>query len=237
MNLHIIVVNINNLDFTKNLIYDLLRQTEPFKLTLVDQGSKEEGTREYFNSLVSNPNINLQLNSENINLNHLWNNHYLNTNEPYLCFLNNDIRAPSNFVKDTVDIFEKEATVGCVVHSTNHPEYFRTSKLKYMVVRGGGFVQGWDFSVRRIAYSLIPEELDTFGGDDYLFNSLSAQGWRIALVLSSPIIHFKAMSHRYFEGDRNKVSENAKKYGLKRLPYRNLYSLPYPTFKEVKECL
>jgi GT2 family glycosyltransferase len=39
--LHILIVNINNLEYTKNCISDLILQTSDFDLTIFDQNSTE----------------------------------------------------------------------------------------------------------------------------------------------------------------------------------------------------
>ena len=117
----VLVVNINNLAYTSNVINDLLVQDCEFKLTVVDQGSTEINTREYLDFLCELDRINVIRNKTNVNLNTLWNKFYCETEEPYLCFLNNDVRVPRNFLKDTLDIFGKEKDVGATIHATNHP--------------------------------------------------------------------------------------------------------------------
>jgi hypothetical protein len=67
----VLVVNLNNLEFTKKCVSDLISQDCDFNLTVVDQNSSEEGTKEYFESLPIN--IEVFLNEKNSPLNHLWN--------------------------------------------------------------------------------------------------------------------------------------------------------------------
>ncbi len=218
--MHILVVNINNLKYTKDLIDDLSKQTYPFKLTLVDQGSSEIGTQEYLNKLALMDEFRIVGNDTNVDLCRLWNKFYLETTEPYLCFLNNDIRVTSNFVSDTVEIFKKEAHVGCVVHISNDSRY-QESELSY-VIPHARFVQGWDFSLRREAYTLIPDEFKMFGGDDYLFLNLYSNGWKVAVALSSPIIHYGKKSYGYYRGNRHEEIETYLKGGHKRNGYPRL---------------
>lgn len=226
------IININNLQYTKNLIDDLSKQTVKFDLTLVDQGSNEKGTNKYLDSL----NINIIKNSKNININKLWNNFYHKSNQECLCFLNNDIKIPYNFIEDTIQIFEKEKQVGCVVHSTNHPNYNKTTPLNYVIPKKQ-FVQGWDFTIRKKAYKLIPEQLHTFGGDDWLFSNLYKNNWKIAVALSSPIIHYWAKSRKYYNGNRKTTTQEYQKYGFKKLPhYLKHYCQRKPTFLEIKNA-
>jgi hypothetical protein len=90
--------------------------------------------------------------------------------------------------------------------------------------------------MRKEAYSLIPDELDTFGGDDYLFINLYKKHWRVACALSSPIIHYKAQSRKYFTGDRNLEKTKLDKYRTERIPYYCKFSKPTPKYKEIIEC-
>jgi hypothetical protein len=232
MELHVLVVNVNNLQMTKSLVEDLQQQTLPCYLTIVDQGSVEPGTMEYLQTILGAKVI---YNDHNVPLNWMWNYFYQNTTEPYLCFLNNDTRITCNFVEDIVEIFNRESNVGCVVHAVNHPEYVKRTLLHY-VIPDGRFVQGWDFTLRRECYTLIPEELKFFGGDDWLYHNLYEKGWKVAVALSSPILHYKAVSRRYVDRQvLNQDSRNFKMKGYKRLPYGSSYTRKYPT-KEIQQA-
>jgi GT2 family glycosyltransferase len=237
--MHILVVNINGLQYTKDAIGDLLKQTVPFNLTLIDQGSSEEGTENYINALTSvpYPNIGLSIirNKGNVPLNHLWNDLYKNSTCDLLCFLNNDVRVPSNFVEDTLVIFKEEDNVGMVVHATNHPLYQETHPLCY-VIMDTKIAQGWDFTIRRAAYVPIPEDIHYFGGDDWLFVQAYRKGWKLATALSSPIIHYKGQSRKYYTGDR--LEEDAlirTKYSIERVSYRSPYTKQSPKFNAIIE--
>jgi len=216
--IHILVVNINNLKYTRDLVSDLRNQTGEFKLTIMDQGSTEEGTKEYLDSLLdSGIELDVVYNEENVDLSRLWNKFYLETSEPYLCFLNNDLRILSNFVSDIYEIFHGGSDIGCVVHITN-PTRFIGEELAY-VISDKKFVQGWEFTVKREAYTLIPDDLKTFGGDDYIFYNLYKNRWKVAVALSSPIIHYGRRSRKYYKGDRNEEVIAYRKYGFEKLPY------------------
>ena len=211
------VCNINNLAMTRDLVNDLLRQSFPFSLRIVDQNSSEKGTKEYLWSLRIHPQIRVLMNDSNVDLNRLWNDFYKTSKAQFLCFLNNDVRVPSNFVKDTIEILKKEPEVGCVVHVTNGPEY-SIDRLTYFISEIK-FIQGWDFTVRREAYTLIPDDLKVFGGDDYIFSNFYLRGWKVAVALSSPILHHKAKSRKYYTGSREEEAQAYLKYGYERLPH------------------
>jgi hypothetical protein len=232
--IHVLIVNLNNLFFTKDLLNDLSRQSYPFKLTLIDNCSEEEGTKEFFEELNYQFIHKKILFDVKVDLNRLWNGLFLSSDADYLCFLNNDIRIPSNFIEDTVNIFDKEPEVGIVVHATNHLDYQSVKDLEYRIMPYK-FVQGWDFTVRAGSFSMIPDDLKVFGGDDYIFNHYYKMGWKAAVALSSPVIHFYGRSRKYFDGDRKEETENFQKYFPERLPYGSVYSNRRPTFNKIIE--
>jgi len=238
MQLHVLMVNINNLKLTKDAVDDLIRQNREFKLTVMDQASTEAGTTEYFNSLKRYKNINVVLNSSQLDLNRIWNTFATTNEEPYLCFLNNDVRIPKNFVADTIDILNKEPLVGCVLHSTNHPSYKIATKLNYKILTEPS-TQGWDFTFRRECYRPIPDNLRTFGGDDFLFVHLNRKGWKTAVAISSPMIHYKSKSHQFFNGNRREEIINYNKFFYEKIRYGNEYTnlYPHPDFTEIKEII
>lgn len=228
--LDILVVNINNLAYTKDLLEDIKNQdTNQFRITIVDQGSTEPGTRDWLDFMdeLSPMLITIIRNDSNVSLNQLWNNHFEKSESKYLCFLNNDMRIPRNFVSDTLKIFELESTAGVVVHATNHPDFNKPTDLDYVFYESR-FCQGWDFSIRREAYTLVPLALDTFGGDDYIYWHMYEAGWKAMVAISSPVIHYHAKSRQYFEGDRDTISKKVKELVPERMPYYNNFTRRKP---------
>ena len=218
--LGVVIVNINGLKYTRQLVDSLKKQTAPYRATIYDQNSSEAGTAEYLKSLAtgyqSSP-FDIMLHDFRMDLNRIWDQHYQCSVEPYLCFLNNDVVVPPNFVEDTIKIFEAEPHVGCVIHSTNHPEFTKPSDKLWYEVLTDPVVQGWDFSLRREAYTIIPNDLKTFGGDDFLFSNLYLNNWKVAVALSSPIIHYYARSRQYYTGSRQQEAEAYARHGYPKL--------------------
>ena len=189
MDISVLVVNLNNLQFTKDCINDLMSQDCKFNLTIIDQNSTEEGTKEYLSSLSSN--IEVILNEKNSPLNHLWNWFVYKSNTPYICLLNNDVRIAPNFLSSAIEVFEKEPSVGFVNHVSNNKDYQEWSKdLNYKIIETP-YRQGWDPIFRKDCYIQIPEELSFFYGDDYIYSKLYSSGMKGAYVLNSPMIHFE----------------------------------------------
>lgn len=193
--LDILVVNLNCLEHTKNIISDLSSQHyKNFQLTLVDQNSREKGTSEFLNSLS---NIKIIRNTYNVPLNHVWNEFVKNSEKPFVLILNNDIRIPKNFLDDVVDIFLDNPKIGAVIHPTNHPDHDQAyPELKYEILEHGKYRQGWDICMRREAWTPIPEILKIYCGDDFIYENMYSLGYDCAIALSSPIIHYLGQTRK-----------------------------------------
>jgi hypothetical protein len=185
----VLVVNLNNLEYTKNCISDLLCQDCEFKLTVLDQNSSEDGSREYFLSLPSH--IEFIQNYRNQPLNHIWNWFVERSDTPYICLLNNDVRISPNFLSSALEVFEKEPNVGFVNHVTNNENYQIWDNLPNYRIIDFPYRQGWDPIFRKECYYPIPEDLLFFYGDDYIYSKLYSSGMKGAYVLNSPMIHFE----------------------------------------------
>lgn len=195
MKIRVLVINLNNRIYTKNCINLLLKQKKSdFKITLFDQNSTEFGTEDML-SYFEGKNVDVIKNKTNEPVNSVWNWFYKTHTEDILCFLNNDVLIYDNFISDVLHVFENESNVGIVVHSTNHNDYtIKKNITEYKIVEPKKFMQGWDFSIRRPLFTLIPEELKTYCGDDFVFDKLYEKGFDLAYITSSPMIHFEGQS-------------------------------------------
>lgn len=191
--LGIIIVNLNNLSYTQNLIVDLQNQiNKNFHVHIYDQNSDEEGTDEYLNQLNKETNIDVVWNGDNIPLNHLWNEFVDTTEYEYICFLNNDVNITNNFVDDTIKCLDNNQDVGIVIHPTNNSVINKSNHIYELnILENPPLYQGWDFSFRRSAFEKIPLEMLIFGGDDFIFANVIDKGFKIGMTMSSPIIHYK----------------------------------------------
>lgn len=195
--LHILVVDYKQLEFTKNIINCILLQDTKFDLTIFEQ-TPDEKTRVYMEDLKNKWNLdgcvlNVVYNSVNAPLNHIWNWFYKNTTNDYLAILNNDIEICDNFVSDGIKIFEKERDCGFIIHPTNRKEFTKSNKLKYEILETG-YLQGWDFIIKREAYVPIPDDLWIYAGDDFLLKTLIYNGYKEIYDISSPIIHYRSIT-------------------------------------------
>lgn len=235
--LKILVINLDNLEFTKTCLKDLSKQTNKnFDIVLVDQNSKEEGTKVFLDSLFYD-NLEIIRNKINKPLHDVWN-WFANTYEnEYLCFLNNDVELATNFVESIIEVFDKEPKVGIVVHTTNHEKYdIESNNLNYIVVEPFKYMQGWDFSIRKEIYPNVPSYLKTYCGDDYIFNNIYEQGYNLAYILSSPMIHYEGQSKKSMTTNGYEDHVAFKQHNNKHYLSVNFYfSKIKPTFSEIKK--
>lgn len=218
---HVLIVTRNNLAYLKDCIRDLLKQSTACDITVVDNASSEQGLKTF----LKETGVDVVFNDRNVPLNHIWNDFAKNTLNPYLCFLNNDVRIPSNFIQDSEELLAKEKMVGITCHASNNPRFQRTSSLNYQLL-SGNVRQGWDFTIRRELFAQIPRSLKWFFGDDYVWKKTYDAGYKSAVILSSPIIHFQGMTPR--KGIERGDSGEFRKL---RLVDRPMKAVPHSLFK------
>jgi 23S rRNA U2552 (ribose-2'-O)-methylase RlmE/FtsJ len=243
----VLVVNLNNLEHTKNCINDLLQQDIPFNLTLINQNSSEAGTTEYFDDLFLKHSegyfhgrihiLGVYNTGFNKPLNHIWNEFVENSETEFICFLNNDIRLSPNFLSSSINVLDTEPTVGIINHATNSKEFQTWSKNLNYVIQETPYRQGWDLIFRKDLYKKIPEELNFFYGDDYLFSKLYENGYVGAYVLNSPVIHYERSTTIEKNGMRDSSIdyEQFKNFDLKykELHFNEKFSKWKPEFNEL----
>ena len=198
----VLILNLNCLAHTKNIIDDLSRQTvKQFHVTLVDQASTEGGTEEYLRVIEGFPWITVVKNPINQSITFEWNKFVANSEKPYVAILNNDIRITSNFVEHGV-IALQNPEIGSVMHPTNHPNYGRASSIcTYELLPAKQFMQGWDIFMKREVWTPIPEVLKLYSGDAFQHEEIYKQGYMAAMLTSSPIIHYEgATQHNKLNG-------------------------------------
>jgi hypothetical protein len=232
----ILLVNLNNLEYTKQCLEDLLSQDIVFNLRLVDQNSTEIGTKEFFDNFFTkhlNGNFYGKLNFLEISntgfnkpLNHLWNDYVKESSTDFICLLNNDVRLSPNFLSSAISVLEKEPSVGFVNHVTNNLLYSSWSNSLDYVIMKTPYRQGWDPIFRKSCYTNIPENLNFFYGDDFIYSKLYELGYKGAYVLNSPMIHFERSTTIEKGGSRDCSDDGYVFQGLN-LEYKNL------TFNEV----
>ena len=195
----ICLINMNTLEYTKQCVEDLLEQDIIFNLSVIDQGSSEEGTSEYLKDLFrrhSEGNFFGKINvlgiyntGFNKPVNKIWNDFVETSDTEFVCLLNNDVRISPNFLSSSILIMDKEERVGFVSHVTNNSKYSQWSEDLDYIIMETPYRQGWDLFFRKDSFHKIPENLIFYFGDDYVFSKLYSSGYKGAYVLNSPMIH------------------------------------------------
>lgn len=211
----VLIINLNNLNYTKDCIKDLMKQDCNFNLMIVDQNSNEEGTKEYFDSLLMSElpkNIEyfrFYQNTYNKPINHIWNWFAEIANTKYLCMLNNDVKICPNFLSSAIEVLELEPNIAIVNHVTNNANYSKWSEELDYKIEENIYRQGWDFIIRKEHYNEIPKELEFFFGDDYIYSTLYTKGYKGAYVLNSPMIHYECSTTEEKGGKRDLSNDRA----------------------------
>jgi GT2 family glycosyltransferase len=227
----ILLVNLNNLEYTKDCLNDLLNQDIVFNLRLIDQNSSEFGTKDFFDEFFrrhQNGDFYGKINflevlntGFNIPLNHLWNEYMNESLTDFVCLLNNDVKVSPNFLSSAVTILENEPNVGVVNHITNNIKFSSWSDSLNYIVMENPYRQGWDPIFRKSCYNKIPENLNFFYGDDFIYSKLYESGYKGAYVLNSPMIHFERSTTTEKGGLRD-CSEDGNFFSSLNLCYKNL---------------
>ena len=227
----VLVVNLNNLSYTKQCLEDLLNQDVVFNLRLVDQNSSESGTKEFFDNFFARYSNGeflgkidyLEISNTGFNkpLNPLWNDYVKESSTEFICLLNNDVRIPPNFLSSSISVLEKEPAVGFVNHVTNNSTYSSWSDSLEYVIMETPYRQGWDPIFRKSCYNPIPDDLRFFYGDDYIYSKLYSLGYKGAYVLNSPMIHFER-STTIEKGGQRDCSLDGEFFLSLDLDYKNL---------------
>jgi 23S rRNA U2552 (ribose-2'-O)-methylase RlmE/FtsJ len=227
----VLLVNLNNLSYTKQCLEDLLNQDIVFNLRLVDQNSSETGTKEFFDSFFTKHlngdfygKINyLEFSNTGFNkpLNHLWNDYVKESSTEFICLLNNDVRISPNFLSSSISVLEKEPSVGFVNHVTNNLLYSTWSNSLEYVTMETPYRQGWDPTFRKSSYNQIPENLNFFYGDDFIYSKLYESGYKGAYILNSPMVHFEC-STTIEKGGQRDCSDDGNVFQTLDLEYKNL---------------
>lgn len=233
--LGILIVNWNNAKLTDDVLRDLTYQVDKgFEVTVIDQNSKERGTKDYMKiwSEIQEYPISVVGNEDNVDLNRVWDDFCKNSDYDFICFLNNDVRLGHFFTHD-IRVALSRKDVGCVIHPTNKIQKNKELNTPSIEVLKTPKYQGWDFSIKRECYNKIPDQLRIFGGDNYLFAQVIEKGFNIALANSSPIIHLKEKT-RVKNPDIKSIHKNDTQYWAKLTKEGGLRNIP-STIPDISE--
>jgi hypothetical protein len=245
----LLIVNLNNLEYTKQCIQDLLCQDVKFNLTIIDQNSSEEGTSEYLDSFFDSHMrgeyygkidvLTIRNTGFNKPLNKIWNDFVEECDTEFVGLLNNDLRMSPNFLSSSIKVFDLEPIVGAINHATNNKEYSEFSEDLSYEIMDSPYRQGWDPIFRRICYHPIPDNLILYFGDDYIYSKLYQSGFKGAYVKNSPVIHFCSKTTlekgRVDSGDSDRLNYSFLEGVYKNLSFNENLSKLYPEFDKIVE--
>lgn len=251
MRISILVVNLNNLEFTKNCVNDLLNQDINFNLTIIDQNSSEYGTWDYLDDLFSRHSkgefygkinvLSIYNTGYNKPLNYIWNEFVESSSTEFVCLLNNDVRLSPNFLSSAINVLDKEPQVAIVNHTTNSKDFSQWSDNLIYEIQDLPYRQGWDLIFRKQLYIKIPKQLKFFYGDDYIYSKFYDRGYKGAYILNSPIIHYERSTTEDKQGQRDCTvdgeSFNNLKLRVNNLNFNEKYSKWKPEFDVISENL
>lgn len=119
----LVLLTWNNLKILKQCVDSILRFTNsPSRLIIVDNGSTEEGMKEYLSSLKGTATIDIRIVTNPINEGFAkgTNKGMRASNSPYVCLLNNDILVTDGWLEEMIKVAEGNLKIGIVNPSSNN---------------------------------------------------------------------------------------------------------------------
>ncbi len=227
----VLLINLNNLDYTKNCFEYLVRQDILFNLKIVDQNSSEKGTQEYYNYIFDRHLsgyykdkihiMGVYNSGYNKPISQVWNEFIRESDTEFVCLLNNDVIIAPNFLSSAIYAMDSDPKIGVVNHPTNKKEYNKWSTDNNIVKISEPYRQGWDPIFRKECYFNIPDKIDFFYGDDFLYSKLYSNGYYGSYVLNSPMIHHEC-STTIDKGGVRDMSNDFINFQNQNLQYINL---------------
>ena len=123
MKCDLILLSWNNLAFLKQCVESVMRCTGvPSRLIIVDNGSTEDGLREYLSALKDSPSVRIEVifNRLNEGFSRGTNKGMSASRAPYVCLLNNDIIVTDGWLEEMIKAAESDPSVGIVNPSSNN---------------------------------------------------------------------------------------------------------------------
>ena len=119
----LVLLSWNNLAILERCVESLVRCTDvPSRLTIVDNGSTEEGLREYLVTLKGSRYLHIKavFNCLNEGFARGMNKGITESRAPYVCILNNDIVVTDGWLAEMIKVAESDSFIGLVNPSSNN---------------------------------------------------------------------------------------------------------------------
>jgi len=210
----VIIPVLGKVDLTRKCLKSIeLGVTQIDEIILIDNGSPEEeynGIVDEFSSL----NIKYIRHEENIGVNYAWNEgvSISNKENPYVCFLNNDVILNKYFFYKIFRCME-DPTVGICIpirsrrNAAVEGSLEQDNILEDPIVEDSVYIEGWAYTMRRSLLEYIgpiSEDFKTFMGDTYYFEAVRTLGYKVVQITNNSAIHFGCQTVDTLFGDRGR---------------------------------
>ncbi|HPC84217.1 MAG TPA: glycosyltransferase family A protein [Thermoanaerobaculaceae bacterium] len=182
-------------DLTHTLLECIARQvSEVERLTVIDNGgdAETENLLQDYSGLLPLRRIRP---IPSLGVNASWNAGLSLATCPLVSVLNNDLILPEGFFLRVKDSFNSDARLGMVVPAlVSMPADVRAHKGQAVRLEPLRRREGWAFTLRKEVFERagpIPEGLETYFGDDYLFAATLELGFLAARMMNVGVYHYE----------------------------------------------
>jgi len=218
----IVIPIYDQVDYTRHCIDSIFANTEcPFRLILVNDGSREQATRDYLNDLQSREpeRVRVLHNEKNIGYVRTVNHGLANTTAEFVVVMNNDTLVYPDWLTEMIAIAEKDPATGLVNPLWELPKLFkkigrdRYFQAEVQPHKGTWIETDW---IRGCCYLTKRSVIDKIGGLDldfapayyddwdYSMRALAA-GFKCVRALGAYVFHFKNITYSSY-GSKDQVS-------------------------------
>jgi len=134
---------------------------------------------------------------KNLGVNASWNLGVSLAKMNLVAILNDDLIVPKSFLSLVVQTFKIKPDAGIVVPQTVQviKQVYKQTNHKGPILQPLTRREGWAFTIKKEAYKMIPSELFTFYGDDWLFKHMLKAGFKGYKITNCLIYHYIGLSN------------------------------------------
>jgi len=217
MSCDIIIPAWNQLEYTKNCLESIFKNTHyPYRLVIIDNAS-EQPTRNYLQKLSEQKKIFLLCNEQNLGWIKAINQGIKISSAPYICLMNNDTLTTDGWLTEMVFVAENNPQVGIVNPSSNNfgqkPEGLTIDDYALTLKRYHG--QWQELSATGFCMLIKREIIDKVGFFDERYNlgyfeetdfylRAIKKGFLAARAKAAYVYHYEKVSFRKFDIEKLK---------------------------------
>jgi len=209
----VVIPTYDNNEMLKDLLDKLNTQTVlPDEVIIIEDGPAD--TFEIVSKGIYMYPIGRVRHKTNIGVNASWNEGINHSKCDLISILNDDIMISNEFIRKTVDTFNKDNNIGIVTYRNCNLEDVDEELGDIAYVSYTRRI-GWAFTVRRTMIDTImpipTEGMKTFCGDNYIFSRFKAMGFMIVSLTSCNVWHKGSFTLLKIYGDRKSVHRETRK--------------------------